>query len=152
MAISRQEAVERILTDLGTAIERNGLALACLGAAFETLTTAPAERLEDELYRPVQRAYGRGKRAHARFAEHAGSPSEAFELPDPGVASQGARAFVERAVVAAANADRALSELQDTMLPIEFGDAELRAGLAEMRELLAPLPVSAREFLRTLGR
>ncbi len=152
MAISRQEAVERILTDLGTALERNALALACLGAAFETLTSAPAERLEDELYRPVQRAFGRGKRAHAKFAAATGSPAAAFELPDPGVPSQGARAFVERAVVAAANADRALSELQDTMLPIEFGDAELRAGLAEMRELLAPLPVSAREFLRTLGR
>jgi len=152
VAITRQEAVERILTDLGTAIERSGLALACLGAAFETLTTAPAERLEDELYRPVQRAYGRGKRAHARFAERTGSPAASFEPPDPGVASQGARSFVERAVVAAANADRALSELQDTMLPIEFGDAELRAGLAEMRELLTPLPVSARGFLRTLGR
>ncbi len=152
MAITRQEAVERILAGLGTAIERNALALACLGAAFETLTTAPAERLEDELYRPVQRAFGRGKRAHATYAAATGAPAASFELPDPGVASQGARAFVERAVVAAANADRALSELQDTMLPIEFGDAELRAGLAEMRELLAPLPVSAREFLRTLGR
>lgn len=152
MAITRQEAVEQILTDLGTAIERNALALACLGAAFETLTTAPGERLEDELYRPVQRAYGRGKRAHAQFAERTGSPAATFDLPDAGVASQGARAFVERAVVAAANADRALSELQDTMLPIEFGDADLRAGLAEMRELLAPLPVAAREFLRTLGR
>lgn len=152
MPVSRQEAVERILGDLSTALERNALALACLGAAFETLTSAPAERLEDELYRPVQRAFGRGKRAHAAFAERSGEPAATFELPDPGVASQGARAFVERAVVAAANADRALSELQDTMLPIEFGDAELRAGLTEMRELLAPLPVAAREFLRTLGR
>lgn len=152
MPVSREEAVERILGDLGTALERTALALACLGAGFETLTSAPAERLEDELYRPVQRAFGRGKRAHARFAERSGVPASTFELPDPGVASQGARAFVERAVVAAANADRALSELQDTMLPIEFGDADLRAGLSEMRELLAPLPVSAREFLRTLGR
>ena len=119
--------------------------------ANQVSLTTP-ERLEDELYRPVQRAYGRGKRAHAQFAERTGSPAATFDLPDAGVASQGAKAFVERAVVAAANADRALSELQDTMLPIEFGDADLRAGLAEMRELLAPLPVAAREFLRTLGR
>lgn len=152
VAITRQEAVERILSDLGTAIERTAISLACLGGAFEVLTAAPGERLEDELYRPVQKCFGRGQRAHSHFAERTGNPTVRFDLPEPGVASQGARAYVERAVVAAANADRALSELQDTMLPIEFGDAELRAALAEMRELLAPLPLSAREFLRTLGR
>jgi hypothetical protein len=38
------------------------------------------------------------------------------------------------------------------MLPIEFGDPDLRAGLAEVRELLGELPVASREFLRTLGR
>lgn len=152
MAITRQEAGEQILEGLGSAVERTAIALSCLGGAFEVLTTAPADRLEDELYRPVQRAYGRGKRAHSYFAKQIGQPTRDFELPEPGVASQGTRAFVDRAVVAAANADRALSELQDTMLPIEFGDPELRAGLAEMRELLAPLSVSAREFIRTLGR
>ena len=38
------------------------------------------------------------------------------------------------------------------MRPVEVGDAELRAGLAEVRELLAPLPERAREFLRRWGR
>jgi hypothetical protein len=38
------------------------------------------------------------------------------------------------------------------MLPIESGDAELRAGLAEVRELLDELPGAARRFLRILGR
>ena len=152
MAITRQEAVEQILADLGTALERNAVALSCLGGAFEVLTTAPGEKLEDELYRPVQKSFGRGQRAHSAFAEKTGNPTVKFELPDPGAASQGPRSYIDRAVVAAANADRALSDLQDTMYPIEFGDADLRAGLAEMRELLAPLPVAAREFVRTLGR
>lgn len=51
-----------------------------------------------------------------------------------------------------AEADTELSELQDSMMPVEVGDAELRAGLAEVRELLADLPARAREFTRTLGR
>jgi hypothetical protein len=38
------------------------------------------------------------------------------------------------------------------MLPIEAGDAELRTGLAEVRDLLDDLPTRARAFLRTLGR
>ena len=38
------------------------------------------------------------------------------------------------------------------MLPVESGDADLRSGLSEMRELLAPVPGNAREFVRTLGR
>lgn len=152
MAITRQEAVEEILEDLGTGIERTALALACLGAAYEALTVAPADRLEEELYGPVQRAYGRGMRAYSSFAKANGMPARDFPQPDAGVASQGPRAFVDRAVVAAANADRALSDLQDKPIWIEFGDSELRAGLAAMRELLVPLPKSAREFVRTLGR
>ena len=66
--------------------------------------------------------------------------------------SQGVRSFVDRAVAASGEADLILSELQDSMLPIEAGDAELRTGLAEVRGLLTGLALKAREFLRTLGR
>ncbi len=38
------------------------------------------------------------------------------------------------------------------MLPIESGDAELRAGLTEVRDLVAGLPERARALLRALGR
>jgi hypothetical protein len=38
------------------------------------------------------------------------------------------------------------------MMPVEVGDPELRAGLAEVRELLGAVPGRAREFVRTLGR
>jgi hypothetical protein len=38
------------------------------------------------------------------------------------------------------------------MLPIEVGDAELRAGLQEVRELLGEVRGRARELVRTLGR
>jgi hypothetical protein len=49
-------------------------------------------------------------------------------------------------------ADTILVDLQDSMLPVEVGDAELRSGLAEVRELLAPLPERAHQLLRTFGR
>jgi len=49
-------------------------------------------------------------------------------------------------------ADLILTELQDSMLPVEVGDAELRAGLAEVREILADLGERARDLVRVIGR
>ena len=152
MAITQAEARQQILDDLGGANERIAFAVACLGTAYELLSIGPADRLEAELYGPVQRAYGRGKRTRMQFAERTGFEVSEYESPSPGLKSQGAKAFVERAVVATADADRRLADLQDTMLPVESGDAELRSGLSEVRTLLAVLPGNAREFLRTLGR
>ena len=60
--------------------------------------------------------------------------------------------LVQKMAAALADADRRVAELQDSMLPIEFGDAELRSGLNETRELLQPVPRAAAMFLRTLGR
>lgn len=152
MAITALEARIKILGDLGAAIDQVALAVASLGDAFELLPEGAAERLEDTLFRPVQRAYAAGKRTHAGFAERNRLPTGAFELPSPGGASQDAAALVERAVAASAEADRRIAELQDSMLPVESGDGELRSGLGDVRELLAGISASAREFQRTLGR
>jgi hypothetical protein len=38
------------------------------------------------------------------------------------------------------------------MMPVEVGDPQLRAGLAEFRELVGPLPLRGRELVRILGR
>jgi hypothetical protein len=100
----------------------------------------------------VQRAYGRGKRTYTGFAGRFGLAVREIDSPTGGVSSQGVREFVTRAVGAAGDADRQITELQDSMLPIESGDAELRAGLSEVRELLDGLPAAAVVFLRTLGR
>ena len=102
---------------------------------------------------PPRAAGLRAGQAHALRVRRAPRPSvRAFDLPSPGPASQGAPALVGRAVEAVADADRRIAELQDSMLPVESGDAELRAGLSEVRELLGSVPVGAREFLRALGR
>jgi hypothetical protein len=60
--------------------------------------------------------------------------------------------LIDAAVNAASGADGMLGELQDSMLPIEVGDGELRAGLSEVRELLAGARARARELVRVLGR
>ena len=111
-----------------------------------------AERLEDELFRPLQKAYGRGKRTLTGFAQRCGLDARELDSPSPGLRSQGVKSLIERAVAATGEADRQIAELQDSMLPIESGDSELRAGLTEVRELLGELPGTARQFLRTLGR
>lgn len=152
MGITTAEAREQILDDLAAAIERLAVAVASLGEAYEEVSVTSADRLEEELFRPIQRALGRSKRAYARFAEQTGFPPRSFGQPSPGEANQGAKALVEQAVLAANEADHRIAELQDSMLPIEFGDPELRAALGEVRELLDSLPGAAREFLRTLGR
>ncbi len=152
VAFTAAEGRAQILDDLGGAIDQIGLAVACLAEAYEGLDDLTAERLEDELFRPVQRAYGRAKRTHSQFAERCGLPGRAFESPSAGLASQGVRLLVERAVNSSSDGGRRIAALQDSMLPIEVGDAELRAGLAEARELVEELPGRAQAFMRTLGR
>ena len=63
-----------------------------------------------------------------------------------------AKAIIDSAVEAVGRADAAISTLQDSMLPVEVGDAELRAGLQDVRRLLGNLRGPARELVRTLGR
>jgi hypothetical protein len=55
-------------------------------------------------------------------------------------------------VEAVREADGTLSTLQDSLLPVEVGDAQLRAELADLREILGQLPQRARELVRTIGR
>jgi len=152
MARTALEDRGQILDELAAAIDQLALAVACLGEAFELLAVDAADRLEADLFRPVQRAFGRAQRTHTQFAERCALPKRGFELPPPGLSSQGVGAFVERAVAASTDADRRIAELQDSMLPIESGDPELRTGLSDIRELLDRVPASARQFLRTLGR
>ena len=140
-----------MLDTLGDAIDDIAAALSALAGAYELLTTAPADRLEEELFGPVQSAYGRAKRTHSGFAQRHGLPARTFSPAPAGLPSTGVRAFIDNAVDAVNEADTELAELQDSMMPVEVGDAELRAGLAEVRELLGAVPGRAREFTRTLG-
>jgi hypothetical protein len=152
MAYVTAEARQQLLDSIAEAIDQIGTALAALGAAYEQLDEHTADRLEEELFRPVQAAYGRAQRTHAGFAERYGLPGRTFEPASAGLPSQGVKGFLEVAVDAVAESDDVLAELQDSMRPVEVGDAELRAGLSEVRELLGTLRARAREIVRRLGR
>ena len=152
MAITEIEARQQIIGALAVAIDQVALAVACLSQAFEQLSDDKADQLEGELFRPVQKAYGLARRTKEGFGRRYELTGPEPKVLSPGLASQGVKAFVDQAVKAAGTADMTIAELQNSMLPIESGDPELRQGLAEVRELLAGLPAGARDFLRTLGR
>ncbi len=100
----------------------------------------------------MQIAYGRAQRTYSGFAERSGLDVRRFEPGEAGLPSNGVKGFLERAVHAVGSADATLSTLQDSMMPVEVGDAELRAGLAEVRMLIGDLPARAAQFVRVLGR
>jgi len=152
MPYTTADGRQQILDALARAIEEIGVALAALGEAYELLDERAADRLEQELFRPVQSAYGRAQRTYAGFAERHGLPGRAFAPAVQGAPSTGVRGFIDGALEAGDRADDELAGLQDSMLPIEVGDAELRAGLQEVRELIGELRHRARELVRTLGR
>jgi hypothetical protein len=152
MPYAASEARQQLLDTLAEATDALGFALACLAEAYEKLDEVSGDRLEEQLFQPVQLAYGRAKATHAEFARRHGVPARPFEQGSAGVSPRGAPGFVDQAVEAVAEADRTLAELQDSMLPVEAGDPELRAGLTAVRERVRGLPGIAREFLRTLGR
>src|SRR2546421_10896563 len=103
-----------MLDTLGEAIDEIAAALAALGGAYEQLGTLPADRLEEQLFRPVQAAYGRAKRTHVGFAQRHALPGRTFTPANPGLPST--RGFVDSAVVSVAEADAVLAELQDSMM------------------------------------
>lgn len=146
------EARQRLLDTIAEATDELARALAALGAAYEDLDDDGADRLEDQLFRPVQSAYGRAKRCYADFAGAHRLETRELVPATAGPASRHARGFLEDALDAIGEAELILTELQDSMLPVEVGDAELRAALAEIRTLIDGAGSRAEQFMRLLGR
>jgi hypothetical protein len=152
MAYVTEEARRELLDAVAEATEQIGVALAAIGAAYEQLDEQSGDRLEEELFRPVQAAYGRARRTHSSFAERHGLPGRTFEPASAGLPSQGVKGFLDRALEGVEDADGTLVDLQDSMRPVEVGDAELRAGLAEVRATLGELPERIQRFQSRFGR
>jgi hypothetical protein len=152
MAQTSAEVRQELLDAIAAATDEIGVALESLGEAYEHLDEQTADRLEEELFRPVQLAYGRAQRTHAEFAARHELPSRTFAPTRSGAPSRRVNDLIGAAADAADRADGILSTLQDSMVPVEYGDPELRAGLQEVRRLLGDVRRRARELTRTVGR
>jgi hypothetical protein len=152
MSTSDLAARQQLLDGLAAAADQLGRALAWLGAAYELLDEQQGDRLEEELFRPVQLAYGRAKSAHTGFAGRHGLPGREFTMPEPGLPSTGVRGFVEQAVEAVDRAEHELVALQESSLALEVSDVEFRAGVTQVRQTIDGLDQHARAFVRTFGR
>jgi hypothetical protein len=152
MSYTTAEGRERILEDLASAVDQIALALAHLGEAYEQMDVDSADRLEEGLFAPAQAAYARASRTYNEFVQRHGLAERAVQPPATVALPHGPRSAIESAIEATERADRTIAELQDSMLPIEVGDEELRAGLSQTRTLIAPLPARAGGLVRTLGR
>ncbi len=84
MAYTTAEGREQVLSDLAVAIEQIADALACLGEAYEQLDDQHADVLEEQLFRPVQSAYGRAQRTYAEFASRSQLRARTFSAHSPG--------------------------------------------------------------------
>jgi hypothetical protein len=151
MGYTTEEGRTQILDDAGAAVDQLSIAVAALGEAYEHLDEDAGDRMETQLFRPLQGAYGQLKRTHSEFAQRSGLPGRNFPA-GPTMAPEDPRASLEHAADAIQAADEMLADLQDTLLPVEVGDQELRAGLSGTRTVIAPLPERCDEFVRTLGR
>jgi hypothetical protein len=152
MAYTTTEGRQELLDQLATATDLIAGALAELTEAYELVDEHTADHLETSLFRPAQSAYGAAQRTHNSFAERYSMPTRTFSQPPAHSRPHDVRGMVDRAADAFTEADQTIGELQDSMLPVEVGDPEVRAGLARVRELLAPLPERADQLIRTLGR
>jgi hypothetical protein len=152
MAYSSESARIQLLDELGQAVDHLGIAINSLGEAYESADELTAEELEKHLFRPVQAAYGRAQRTRSGFAGRHGLTAERPAPASASAPSADPRVHLERAASAIEQADQVIAEMQDSMLPVEVGDRELRDGLTEVRELIATVPNEARRLLRVIGR
>ena len=151
MGYTTEEGRTQILDDAGAAVDQLSIAIAALGEAYEHLDEAAGDRMETALFRPLQGAYGQLKRTHSEFAQRSGLPGRNFPAAPP-PAPEDPRVALEHAADAIQSADEMLAELQDSLLPVEVGDQQLRSGLSGTRSVIAVLPERCDEFVRTLGR
>ena len=152
MSYVAAEARQRLLDTIAEAIEEISTALGALGEAYEALDDDSADRLEEALFRPVQSAFGVARRTYSGFATRHGLPDRTFATAPEGAVAHDPRILLGRAIDAAGEADLILSELQDSMAPVEVGDPELRAGLSEVRRTLGDIASKGHDFVGRIGR
>ncbi len=79
MGYTTEEGRTQILDEAGAAVDQLSIAVAALGEAYEHLDEAAGDRMEADLFRPLQSAYGHWlKRTLGEFAPALGSADPRF--------------------------------------------------------------------------
>ncbi len=151
MSYTTESGRRQILEDAAQAGRPLAAALAALGDVYDLLDEPTAERMEERIFKPLQAAYGQLRRTLTEFAARTMLPAPAFRQA-PVQLPEDPHAAFEHVADWALEADELLAELQDSLLPVEVGDAELRQGLSGTRTAIAAVPARCAEMLRTLGR
>lgn len=151
MSYTSESGRLQILEESGVAATALEVAIAELGEAYDHLDEHAADVMEAEVFRPLQAAYGLLRRTRSEFAARHELTAAEPESPVP-PAPQDPRSALELAADSIERADEVLSELQDSLLPVEVGDRELRTGLSETRSTLSPLPGACDALVRGFGR
>jgi len=152
VAYDSAEARQELLQTIADAASHLGMSVGWLTLAYDHLDEATADELEEKLFGPVQKAYGRARRTHDGFAERFALSADPIQAGEPHAGNKQPRELITHATDEASHANSLLSELQDSMRPVEVGDAELRTGLADVRSLLGEVQSNARSLLGHLGR
>jgi hypothetical protein len=151
MSYTTESGRLQILGDVAAGADQMAVALSALGDAYEALDEQTADAMEAQLFRPLQAAYGQLKRTHSEFAARHGLPGREFR-PATQAHPTDPRTTIDRAADAVQHADETLAGLQDSMLPVDVGDRELREGLSRARTLIGPFQNRADDLIRILGR
>ena len=123
MSYTTADGRRQVLDALAAAADQLGNAVAYLGGPTNSSTTMPPSAWRSSCSaRCSSRTAGRGAcTASSRSATT--SPARSFEAQQPHMRANDARGLIDSAVEAVARADGGLGGLQDSMLPIEVGDA-----------------------------
>ena len=152
MAYVTAEARQELLDTIAEAATELGTALASVAVAYEELDEDSGDALEEQVFRPLNLALGRAKRTVTEFADRHAMTAPDMPAGHAGPPSRGTRGHLEDAADHMRAAEDILTELQDSLSPVEVGDPPLRAGLAEVRERLEPLPGTTEHFVSRFGR
>jgi hypothetical protein len=147
-----RESRSQLLAALAAQTERLGRAVAQVAEAYDHLDERTAERLEEGLFKPLQRAYGRAQRAVREYAASQGLPQPTLNQAPPPLPAVGVRELVARALSELEEADLGLVAIQDDELYPELSDPPLRAALGEVRSALAGCLQAGRELIKEFGR
>ena len=80
MSYVTTEARKELLVEVAEAIEEMSRSIAAIGEAYDAVDEAMADRIEAELFKPLQGAYASATRTYATFASRHELPAQGERL------------------------------------------------------------------------